>query len=314
MSLPPPNLPPSVPWEVREYLRRLSESYDELERNVRGLGKQVKGISTPSTFPTPATEAEMVESPSSSPLALTKDSPSIVQTLGQLPQGQFTYAPILSSLPMIGDPLSQDGQIIFLLSGTSYIIYTFYGSLGQWVAGSSTAIFSAQAANLVYAGPATGAAAVPTFRALVLADIPINPSCLAFNSGNQSIPNASETLITYDSELYDTDTIHSTSSNTGRLTAKTAGKYSISLNINFANNSTNIRFASIRLNGTTLIGAAASRAINDGAFRSYLSVSAQYILAVNDYVDSTAYQDSGGALNIEATGKQPNFSMALVST
>lgn len=35
--------------------------------------------------------------------------------------------------------------------------------------------FGTQAANLVYAGPSTGAAAAPTFRALVAADIPVLP-------------------------------------------------------------------------------------------------------------------------------------------
>lgn len=40
----------------------------------------------------------------------------------------------------------------------------------------------------------------------------------AYNTAAQSIPASTNTVLTFDSEIYDTDSIHSTSSNTGRMT------------------------------------------------------------------------------------------------
>ena len=48
-----------------------------------------------------------------------------------------------------------------------------------------------------------------------------------YNTGNLTITNATETALTYNSEHFDTDTIHDTGSNTSRLTCKTAGKYTM---------------------------------------------------------------------------------------
>ena len=47
------------------------------------------------------------------------------------------------------------------------------------------------------------------------------------NSANISVSDSTWTSMTFDSERYDTDSIHSTASNTSRLTCVTAGKYLI---------------------------------------------------------------------------------------
>lgn len=271
MALAPPILSSSVPYEVREYLRRLNEDQTRLNNDLKALSRH--SLLSDSISPSP-------------PSSIIVEQRTQVIGLGQLQQGQFTYAPVVLSLPPVGDPLSQNGQIVFLSSGGMYIVYIFDGTVDPGIWREASAL-------------STSLMAMPT--------------CLAFNSANQSIANSIEQLLTYDSEVYDTDTIHSTSSLTGRLTCKTAGKYSIVLNINFAQNSTGIRFASIRLNGSTLIAAQDTKAIDDGASRTFLSVTAQYILAINDFVDSTAFQNSGAGLNVEATGKEPNFGMILVS-
>ena len=41
------------------------------------------------------------------------------------------------------------------------------------------------------------------------------------------------TLLTFDTEAFDTDTMHSTSSNTGRITINTSGTYMIDMNVRF---------------------------------------------------------------------------------
>lgn len=55
-------------------------------------------------------------------------------------------------------------------------------------AGTFTVTFNTQSANVVFAGPASGAAATPTFRSLVAADLPATvtaraPGCIFSNGG-----------------------------------------------------------------------------------------------------------------------------------
>ena len=74
-----------------------------------------------------------------------------------------------------------------------------------------------------------------------------------YNSAAQSITTSSATALTFDTERYDTDTIHSTSVNTSRLTCITAGIYIISGQMEFASNTVGLREVFIQLNGTTRI-------------------------------------------------------------
>ena len=80
------------------------------------------------------------------------------------------------------------------------------------------------------------------------------PCCRVYNSAehlgrqrHRSRPS------TFNCERYDTDSMHSTSSNTGRITFTTAGVYSSSGNVDFACNATGRHDVWIRLNGTTTI-------------------------------------------------------------
>jgi hypothetical protein len=68
------------------------------------------------------------------------------------------------------------------------------------------------------------------------------------------------------------------------------------------------------LNGTTYIGS--TLALNTGAgIPTKVVVATHYQLAVNDYVELIAYQDSGGNLNVNVTGNySPEFMMVRVAT
>lgn len=142
----------------------------------------------------------------------------------------------------------------------------------------------------------------------------VSQACRVYNSGNESISNGANVALTFDSERFDTDTIHDTGSNTSRLTCKTAGKYAITGHAEFAASTAgNARYLSIRLNGATFIGAQGSPPIAGGN-SVLLTVTGMYDLAVNDYVELIAYQDTGGSLNVLATGnRSPEFEMARVA-
>jgi hypothetical protein len=135
----------------------------------------------------------------------------------------------------------------------------------------------------------------------------------AYNSIALSIPNNSTTLMTFNSERRDDASFHSTSVNTGRLTVPTgyAGWYKIQGDVDWASNATGLRTLAIRLNGGNWI-AADSRTPISGNVTQH-SISGLYYLADGDYVEMLAFQNSGGALNINATNNfSPEFSMVRI--
>jgi hypothetical protein len=140
----------------------------------------------------------------------------------------------------------------------------------------------------------------------------------AYHSVAQSIATATWTIVALNSERYDTDTIHDLVTNNSRLTCKTAGKYMITASVEFAANATGNRLLELRLNtggvaqGGTILAADYRSNMGAGVV-TRLSVSRQFSMAVNDYVELNVYQDSGGALNLNATGSlSPELTMAKV--
>ena len=121
-----------------------------------------------------------------------------------------------------------------------------------------------------------------------------------YNSGNITIPNTTNVTLTFDSETYDTDSIHSTVSNTERLTCKTAGKYIVLVCILWVANATGSRIVRLRLNDTSYISydtkGGLSASLNTG-----MTTSALLYLEVNDFVTVYVNQDSGGELDILAS-------------
>lgn len=138
-----------------------------------------------------------------------------------------------------------------------------------------------------------------------------NPAARVYHNAAQSIANATFTALAFNTERFDNDTIHDTSTNNSRLTCKTAGKYLIIGNITYAANATGVRNADIRLNGTNYI--ASSRIHASTAATVGVQVSAVCELNANDYVELMAYQSSGGALDVvSGASYSPEFSMVRV--
>lgn len=136
------------------------------------------------------------------------------------------------------------------------------------------------------------------------------PMVSVYKTAAQTIANATVVEITFDSEYFDTDAMHSTSTNTGRLTVNTAGVYLITLNLTFADNGTGQRLIYIRKNNSNV--AVVHEQAGAGARR--MSVSHIESAAVNDYFTAHAYEDSGlnwDVLETNATnGTMSKFSAA----
>lgn len=130
----------------------------------------------------------------------------------------------------------------------------------------------------------------------------------AYNSSTIAVAHDTATILTLDSERWDTDGYHSTSSNTGRMTAPITGLYAITGNLRIDTPGvTGTFFINILLNGTTAIGRAIISTSINQAFA--VVVSTDYVLTAGDYVELMCYQNSGVSINVVTQG---NFSPELM--
>lgn len=166
---------------------------------------------------------------------------------------------------------------------------------------------------MAWTSPSTRATGDLITASIWNADIVNNLTALAagarvYHNAAQSIANSTPTVLAFNSERYDTDTIHDTVTSNSRLTCKTAGKYLIAASVEFAGNATGYREVALLLNGATVI---ANQTVPSGlAGALSVAVAAEYALAVNDYVEARVFQTSGGPLNVNVTGNySPEFSM-----
>jgi hypothetical protein len=131
-----------------------------------------------------------------------------------------------------------------------------------------------------------------------------------YNSADVSLTNGVNTLVTFDSEAYDTDNIHESVTYPGRLTCKTSGKYIIVGNVQFTTGG-NQSILYIKYNGGNYIGAD-SRLGMTSPRTSRVSVTTIYDLAVNDYVELWAYIDVASPYAIHTADYSPNFMMQRI--
>ena len=138
-----------------------------------------------------------------------------------------------------------------------------------------------------------------------------------YPSAAQTLSNNTWTFITFNSEEFDTDSYHSTSTNTERMTIPTGkgGKYLITANIAFLDpTATGIRIVNMYKNGAT---PAAGTFLARGQIKCFtggvnmVNFSVVASLAAGDYVSLSALQDSGGNLNIDGTAIT-NFTISFL--
>lgn len=141
-----------------------------------------------------------------------------------------------------------------------------------------------------------------TIPASILDRLENPPIFAAYQSAVQSIPNTTLTTVTMDTEVYDTYNGHSTVTNTSRYTAQFAGYYLVICYVGFAANATGNRYMEIWKNGVGGVNLGQSiiftpNITNNSAIHAIVLMR----LEVSDYVEGRAFQNSGGALNTNAT-------------
>lgn len=122
------------------------------------------------------------------------------------------------------------------------------------------------------------------------------PACSIKETTAQSLTNSTATALTSDEENFDNNAMHSTVSNTTRITCQTAGRYLCVASVAFAANATSNRQVEFYKNGAAVGGGAL--VASSGSTNSTGVVLVQMlVLAAADYVECVATQRSGGALN-----------------
>ena len=124
--------------------------------------------------------------------------------------------------------------------------------------------------------------------------------CRLVPNTGQAITNATFTALVYQTETFDTDGYHSTSTNTSRITipAGKAGYYNITAGVFWPSNSSGVRQIQLEINGTTAIGRTVVVGTANGVESELFTTI--YYLNVGDYVQSLVYQNSGSTLTTEA--------------
>jgi hypothetical protein len=139
------------------------------------------------------------------------------------------------------------------------------------------------------------------------------PRASAYNSATQTLTTAVATTLTFDSEDFDVGTMHSTVSNTSRVTVPTSqgGLYLIIGGTTFAANATGYRELDLKKNGTTTMTSVVNPS-NSGATVTAIQVMTVLVLAAADYIELIGTQTSGGNLAAGSASRNAASFLQLV--
>lgn len=116
-------------------------------------------------------------------------------------------------------------------------------------------------------------------------------------TSGQSISNATFTALQWQAEDVDTVGGHDNVTNNSRYTAQVAGLYHLTGKHAWPANATGQRASQWFVNGSALVGSQSAWPAVAAVERQYVAVPMDIVLAVGDYVELHAYQDSGGSLS-----------------
>lgn len=166
------------------------------------------------------------------------------------------------------------------------------GTNGQVLTADSTA-----ATGLKWAAPATSSFV----------------GCSVYRTTDQTLANNTTTIINWDAEFYDTDTMHDNSTNSSRITIPSGqgGKYLLTAIAFWSNNATGARQFAFYKNGVSLGWTEISPSSTSA---SYTAGSGSLVLdlAAADYVEVAGVQNSGGNLGFLGNSTSSRFQVSKI--
>lgn len=150
--------------------------------------------------------------------------------------------------------------------------------------------------------PATGAVAPAAWGDQVRDNLEFlvdPPACSIKETTAQSVPNVTDTAMTSNEENFDNNSMHSTVTNTSRITIQTAGRYLLFSTLRFAGSTGGFyRQVQFLVNGATTYAMATATQVPNAGVETIISTSKALVLAAGDYVECMARHNAGGALNV----------------
>lgn len=138
------------------------------------------------------------------------------------------------------------------------------------------------------------------------------PACRVFRTTNLGVANNTLTAVNFNQEEYDTDTMHSVSASTSRITVNTDGVYVVTFNATWNKNVTGYRYAAIRKNGTDILGAESKMPGQADLYVAH-ALTVQHAFVATDYVEGVVLQTSGGSLSFLVNIGSPALEAARVA-
>lgn len=127
------------------------------------------------------------------------------------------------------------------------------------------------------------------------------PACRVYQTTGTTASSASGTTLSFDTEEYDTDGIHSTTTNPSRLTPQTPGRYRIEARVAIGDNSTGDRYIGLNKNGSNLAQTEGPGDKTSGNIWRQEVITESYFNGTSDYVEAVLYQAEGVSITT-ATG------------
>lgn len=132
------------------------------------------------------------------------------------------------------------------------------------------------------------------------------PTAQAYRSSHQSIANNTLTTVVFNVELWDTDTMYSTATNTERLTFTTAGTYIVTACLAWNKDVDGDRIAQIRKGGTDIL-AYESKDSGGADLIVGHSLVVQDSFAATNYIEARVQHTGGAALLLLSESYSPIF-------
>lgn len=134
-------------------------------------------------------------------------------------------------------------------------------------------------------------------------------ACRVNQACNEATATGVAEVLNFDTEEFDTDTMHDPCTNPERITVPTTGKYIIQAAIEWANQTGGTRRLRLIFGTATIITESRQGGIGTGTGNKQ-AVIAIYSASASNYFTCEVFQDSGSAIDVTAA----TFSAILVST
>jgi hypothetical protein len=132
--------------------------------------------------------------------------------------------------------------------------------------------------------------------------------CSLTMSGDQTISNGAWTKVNWDTETFDTDAYHSTSTNTSRITIPSgkAGYYQVNAFTQWSVFAEAVIGIGIYINNVRIHGPTVTKTNN---FRGFYNMPQIVNVAVSDYIEIAVFQESGASQDLrgDAWASKPTF-------